>query len=85
MTVTGLTESGVSITCGHCGKSSDLGRWTERPVSGSLPAGQFQCPECGYAFQRCASGPWKFIRDARGRVVDGCPAVVKLIPCEARL
>lgn len=42
----------IQLTCAHCGKASGWTRWTNRPISGELPAGEFQCPKCGHAFKR---------------------------------
>ena len=39
------------INCGKCRTSSPLTAW-QRTLFGPLPANQFQCPACGYAFQR---------------------------------
>jgi hypothetical protein len=79
------TESGITISCARCGKASDFGRWVERPVSGPLPPGQFQCPECGAAFRKVATGGWKFIRDERGRIVDGFRERAELQPVAGQL
>jgi len=76
--VNSFTDSCVTITCGHCGKTSGFDRWTVRPVSGPLPKGQFQCPECGYAFVRSGAGKWKFLKNARGQIVDGYQDRVEL-------
>ncbi len=78
-------EAMVTISCGRCGKVSGFGAWIERPISGLLPPGQFQCPACGAAFRKTARGGWKFIRDAGGRIIDGYRERVELEPCEARL
>lgn len=45
-------DSLINITCGECVKASPALNWTERPISGELPPGEFQCPACGYAFRR---------------------------------
>lgn len=42
----------ITITCGECRKASDALTWCERPISGDLPSGEYQCPNCGYAFRR---------------------------------
>lgn len=45
-------DSLITITCGECRKASPALAWTERPISGELPPGEYQCPHCGYAFRR---------------------------------
>ena len=42
----------MTITCGKCGGSADIEKWTTRPVSGDLPRNVFQCPKCNWAFER---------------------------------
>jgi endogenous inhibitor of DNA gyrase (YacG/DUF329 family) len=78
-----LTKSGFSITCGQCGKTSDALDWTERPVSGPLPTGTFQCPRCGFAFRRRGAGPVRLFKDSRGRVVDAIHEQIRLEPVQA--
>lgn len=41
-----------TITCAHCGVASPALSWCERPISGQLPAGEYQCPTCATAFRR---------------------------------
>jgi hypothetical protein len=77
--------SGITITCGKCGKVADVDEWTRRPISGELPAGTFQCPHCQWAFQRAAAGGHKVFRDGRGRVAMVIPERVELRPVEARI
>jgi DNA-directed RNA polymerase subunit M/transcription elongation factor TFIIS len=44
------------INCGQCGQSSPLVDW-QRTLFGDLAPNQFQCPKCGYAFQRTYHAP----------------------------
>ena len=74
-----------TITCGKCGKTAPIDNWTNRPLSGELPAGTFQCPHCQWAFRRAGAGKWKFFRNARGNIVDGYQERMELQPAEARL
>lgn len=61
-------DSHITITCGRCRVASPALSWTERPISGDLPAGEYQCPSCGYAFRRVRApeamrqidGEWKY-------------------------
>jgi len=39
------------ITCGKCGKANPVTYWRELPL-GHRTLGEFQCPNCGYAFRR---------------------------------
>jgi hypothetical protein len=43
-------SDGVTVTCGHCGKTDDLGNFI-RTVTGELPDGHFQCPHCKRAWR----------------------------------
>lgn len=43
--------SWMMITC-KCGHSADMDLFCRTLISGELPAGQFQCPKCGLAWQR---------------------------------
>lgn len=52
------------IQCGHCGQSAAVDAWCNRPVTGELPHGHYQCPNCQRAFKRAlnpahASQPWE--------------------------
>jgi len=73
----------MNIGCPKCGKTSTLESFTERPISGYLPPGQFQCPLCGYAFQRREVEPGKIIVSAG--VIISLPGKIELVPCEAVL
>ena len=70
-----------TITCGKCRQASPALSWTERPISGDLPPGEFQCPQCGDAFRR-----QRFAGEAF-RQVDGVwkYAPIDLIPIASRL
>lgn len=74
-------DSLFTITCGRCNKTSPALQWSERPISGELPAGEFQCPECDFAFrrQRATGNPF--------RKVDGewKYQPIDLIPISPRL
>jgi hypothetical protein len=56
---------------------------TERPVYGLLPPGQFQCPACGYAFQRREVEPGSTFNYCG--LVQYVPGRLALVPCEAVL
>lgn len=71
--------SWCNVTCAKCGRTSSLETFTERPISGTLPAGQFQCPHCGYAFERRHGQPTVY---PSGFVM---PGPVSLAPIGARL
>lgn len=45
-------DDAFTISCGKCATSSPAIKWTQAPVSGDLPAGEFQCPICRAAFRR---------------------------------
>ncbi len=53
------------ITCGRCQHTAPVMNWRFTEISGELPAGMFQCPQCGHAFKRQPqpqAKPWdKFI------------------------
>lgn len=74
----------MNITCGACGHAASLEAFTERPVSGTLPPGRFQCPKCGYAFERRASGGWKTYKSPNGAVMH-VPDRIELVPVAAVL
>ena len=42
----------MSVSCPKCGESADIDDWKKRVVAGDLPANQFQCPKCQFAFKR---------------------------------
>jgi hypothetical protein len=44
----------INITC-KCGHTADLIEFTRTLISGDLPPGHFQCPECGVAWKRVES------------------------------
>ena len=84
----------MNITCPKCAMESSLEAMTERPVSGILPPGQFQCPICGYAFQRRETTPghfrqrhqYEYVNDAPVRILrtlepEYIPGKLGLIPC----
>jgi hypothetical protein len=41
----------MKITC-KCGHTAPFNDFCRSPVYGDLPAGQYQCPGCGFAWQR---------------------------------
>lgn len=47
----------MNISCPKCGQTNSLESWTERTITGPLPIGQYQCPNCQHAFQRRSTGP----------------------------
>jgi ribosomal protein S27AE len=51
MTAANSFEELFRIHCGKCQTSSPMVEW-QRTLFGALPANQFQCPKCGYAFAR---------------------------------
>jgi len=74
-------ESLFTISCHKCGGTSAALKWSETPICGDLPVGQFQCPKCGYAFrrQRFEGDPWRRIDgELQYRPID-------LIPVDSRL
>ena len=42
----------MNITCGKCGHTADLDQWSQTVITGELPLNTYQCPACGYAFER---------------------------------
>jgi len=50
----------MTITCGKCGHTSDIDRWTRTAVSGELRGNVYQCPACHYAFERRPRSPKDF-------------------------
>jgi len=72
------------ITCGRCKKMAPAEVWTAREISGPLPPGQFQCPECGYAFQRREVAPGRTITFGSGET-EYLPGRIGLVPCAGRL
>ena len=46
----------MTLSCGKCGHVADIEEFCHTPIMGDLPAGQYQCPACTYAFQRRAAG-----------------------------
>jgi hypothetical protein len=69
----------MTISCPKCGGVHDVEAWTRRPVTGDLPPGQFQCPGCGFAFQRREVEPGRKFT-AGGRTVY-IPGKLALVPC----
>lgn len=41
----------MHITC-KCGHTAPFDEFTRTLINGDLPPGQFQCPGCGFAWQR---------------------------------
>lgn len=72
----------MNISCAKCGKTASLEAWTERPITGPLPPGQFQCPNCQYAFQRHAAGKTT-VFTARNGERWAIPEKIELRPCAA--
>lgn len=72
-------SSGMTITCGQCGTTSDIDAWTSTPIAGALPRGTYQCPKCRLAFER-KQAPGK-------RYPDGfyMPGPVSLVPVSPRM
>lgn len=70
-----------TITCNKCNVGSPALAWTECPISGDLPPGEFQCPVCGHAFrrQRCEGESYRQINGA------WTYAPIELIPIPTRL
>jgi uncharacterized protein YlaI len=67
------------IKCGFCGHTDNIERWTQTPIYGNLPAGTYQCPHCGRAFERVPGKPRVF---SSGFTV---PGKVSLVPVATRL
>jgi hypothetical protein len=38
------------IICGECGHEAPIDDFAERPLSGTLPIGSYQCPACNWAW-----------------------------------
>lgn len=72
--------SWMQITCGQCGQASDFDDFTRTPVGGALPRNTFQCPACGYAFERRSTGQGTLFPS--GLYV---PGPVSLVPVDGRL
>lgn len=47
-----LLDELFTIQCGACGQSNPVFRFKVLPISGELPANEFQCPNCSRAFAR---------------------------------
>ncbi|MBI5770792.1 MAG: hypothetical protein HZA93_23650 [Verrucomicrobia bacterium] len=78
--MTDSLDSLFVITCGKCGQPSPALAWSERPICGELPAGEFQCPRCGDAWRReKRADPW--VNDERGFRY----APIALVPIASRL
>jgi transposase-like protein len=78
-----LAKGAEAITCGQCGEANALEAWTQRPVSGALPVGQFQCPACGYAFQRRETTPGQVWDNGRERFY--IPGTIKETACQPEM
>lgn len=70
-----------TLTC-QCGHEADLDEFCRTPVSGELPKGHYQCPGCGYAWQRKES-EHKIITNGFESMM--IPGKVELLPVSARL
>lgn len=75
--------SWMTVTCGKCGQAADIDEWTNTPVAGPLPPGVYQCPNCGFAFQRREVEKGKIIETA-GRQWY-LPGRLALVPCQTRM
>lgn len=73
-------RSYCSVTCGRCGNSDDIERFTSVPIAGDLPKGHFRCPFCGLAWKIVAEGEAQMLEN--GFVV---PPKVKVVASEGRL
>lgn len=71
----------VTMTC-RCGHVDDLDAFCRTTICGDLPPGEFQCPQCGYAFKR-KEGGYKVLRAGSASMV--IPTKVELVPIAARL
>lgn len=65
-----------------CGHEADLNEFCRTPISGELPKGHYQCPSCGYAWQRKESKPRIISNGFEAMVI---PGKVELLPVAARL
>lgn len=71
----------VKMTC-RCGHSDDLDNFCRTVLYGDLPPGEFQCPQCGYAFKR-KEGGHKILRAGAEAMIIA--TTVDLVPIAARL
>lgn len=56
----------MTLSCGKCGHVADIEEFCHTPIMGTLPAGQYQCPACKYAFQRRAAGTLRTLTAPNG-------------------
>lgn len=75
-----MMDSHITITCGACLEASPALAWTERPISGELPPGEYQCPKCGYAFRRERAAEASRYEDGKWIY-----APINLVPIASRL
>lgn len=73
-------SSYCTVTCGCCGNSDNIDRFTSTPVNGDLPKGHYQCPFCGHAWKIIAKGEAKMLKS--GFVI---PPKVKVVASEGVL
>jgi predicted RNA-binding Zn-ribbon protein involved in translation (DUF1610 family) len=74
-----VMDSGMTMSCGRCGETADAEAWTRTAVAGELPRNRYQCPGCGFAFERRHG---KATVMASGFVM---PGPVTLVPVEGML
>jgi len=49
-----IEPCGMNVTC-RCGHTADLSEFQYTPLTGELPRGHFQCPDCRRA--------WSYVHD----------------------
>lgn len=67
----------MQITC-KCGHTADIDKFCRTLISGELPAGQFQCPGCGSAWQRKESGHRIIRAGSEAMIIPGWVDVVSI-------
>lgn len=72
------------LTCGDCGHKGDLFDFTYTPLFGSLPKGQYQCPECATAIQIQSAGELRIYKAPSGDVLAFRDKTI-VVPIGARL
>lgn len=65
----------MKMTCGECGHTADIDKWTKTPVAGDLPRNTYQCPACKYAFERRQAKPTVY---PNGFVMPGAISLVRV-------